>query len=102
MSVLKEVASKPNEFQSAVTTYAAVMLSSKCKQIWELAGGIGKSRIIAALGLILLSKSECHKVHFVIPIEGLMNRDAQEFKDYWEISGNSDKIEYHCDLEFKL
>jgi len=51
------------------------MLSSKRKQIWELAGGIGKSRIIAALGLILLSKTEGHKVHFVIPIEGLMNRD---------------------------
>ena len=31
-----------------------------------------------------------------------MNRDSLEFKDYWEISGNSDKIEYHYDLEFKL
>ena len=78
------------------------MLSSKRKQIWELAGGIGKSRIIATLGLILLSNTECHKVHFVIPIEGLMNHDSLKFKDYWEISGKSDKIEYHCDLEFKL
>ena len=31
-----------------------------------------------------------------------MNRDSLEFKDYWEISGNNDKIEYHYDLEFKL
>ena len=31
-----------------------------------------------------------------------MNRDASEFKDYWEISGNNHKIEYHYDLEFKL
>ena len=31
-----------------------------------------------------------------------MNRDSLEFKDYWEISGNNDKIEYHYNLDFKL
>ena len=31
-----------------------------------------------------------------------MNRDASAFKDYWEISGNNDKIEYHYNLDFKL
>lgn len=50
-------------------------------------GGSGKSRIITVLGLILLTKNACSKLHYVIPSEGLMNRDKKEFSDYWLLSG---------------
>ena len=50
--------------------------------MWELQAGIGKSRIIATIGLMLMSQLVCNRIHIVIPNAALVRRDSEEFDDY--------------------
>ena len=49
--------------------------------MWELPAGMGKSRVIATMALMLLL-NHCKKVHIVVPIEALMERDKAEYNEY--------------------
>lgn len=76
-------------------------ISDHPAQIWELGGGIGKSRIAATLGLMLLSTRACTRVYFVIPNRGLIVRDREEFKTYWRLSQQESNVEYVDGIDFK-
>ena len=49
--------------------------------MWELLGGMGKSRVIATMAFMLIEQGYS-KVHIVLPTVALMNRDQEEFNDY--------------------
>ena len=66
-----------------------------------LPSGIGKSRIIPTLGLILLFLGLANRIHIVIPNESLLRRDKNEYQDYWKMSNLSNKVEYHSNAKFK-
>ena len=66
--------------------------------MWELLGGMGKSRVIATMALMLLEQGYS-KVHILLPTVALMNRDKEEFSDYWVKSCNVQKVEYHKNFE---
>jgi len=63
---------------------------------------MGKSRVIATMGLMLLLFRGYKRVHFVYPTESLKAREQEEFADYWAKSGTSDSISYHTNLSFKM
>ena len=52
-----------------------------------LLSGSGKSRIIPALGVLLLAIGAARHVHVLIPGGGLLRRDREEYADYWELAG---------------
>lgn len=64
--------------------------------MWELLGGMGKSRIIATMSLMMLTHSQINKVHIVVPIPALMERDKKEFAQYFTLSSMQDCVEFHC------
>jgi hypothetical protein len=76
-------------------------LNDQRAQVWELGGGIGKSRIAATLGMMLLSTSAYTRVYFVIPNRGLIARDREEFKSYWRLSQHESNVEYVDGINFK-
>ena len=67
-----------------------------------MAPGTGKSRIIATTALAALLWTECTKVHLVFPNESLMMRDSEEFTEFWLLSSNEDKVQYHSSVEFEM
>ena len=69
--------------------------------MWELLGGMGKSRVIATMAFMLIEQGYS-KVHIVLPTVALMNRDKEEFNDYWVISDNVQKVEYHTNFGFEI
>ena len=69
--------------------------------MWDLLGGMGKSRVIATMAFMLIEQGYS-KVHIVLPTVALMNRDKQEFDDYWTKSSNGQKVEYHTDFNFDM
>ena len=69
--------------------------------MWELLGGMGKSRVIATMALMLLEQGYS-KFHILLPTVALMNRDKEEFSDYWVKSCNVQKVEYHTNFEFDM
>jgi len=71
-------------------------------QIWDLPGGMGKSRVVATMGLMLLLFGGYKRVHFVYPTESLKVREEEEFADYWAKSGTSDSVSYHTNFNFKM
>ena len=69
--------------------------------MWELLGGMGKSRVIATMAFMLIEWGYS-KVHIVLPTVALMNRDKEEFNDYWAKSNNGQKVEYHTNFGFEI
>ena len=69
--------------------------------MWDLLGGMGKSRVIATMAFMLINHGYS-KVHIVIPIVALMNRDKEEFNDYWAKINNGQKVEYHTNFDFDM
>jgi hypothetical protein len=64
--------------------------------------GQGKSRITATAAAIALTLDMFTKVHLVFENKHLMERDQQDFEDYWILlSCEDNKIEYHVGLDFK-
>jgi hypothetical protein len=67
----------------ACAAFAKESLANYPRQIWELGAGIGKSRIAATLGLMLLCSGTYTSIYFVIPSKGLLARSQDEFRTYW-------------------
>jgi hypothetical protein len=63
---------------------------------------MGKSRVVATMGLMLILYRGYKKVHFVYPTNSLKEREEEEFDDYWVKSGKSDYVSYHSDFEFTM
>ena len=99
--ILSEVTNKLNELQKTIAAYISTAITDCNRQIWELGPGIGKSRIAAATGFMLLSSEVYKSVHFVIPNAGLKKRDMDDFDDYWELSKYASKVTYHDSIDFK-
>ena len=98
---LKSVNSAPNDYQTCIAAYAILKLNQSPSQMWELLGGMGKSRVIATMAFMLIERGYS-KVHIVLPTVALMNRDKEEFNDYWAKSNNGQKVEYHTNFEFEI
>ena len=81
-AVLREVSKAPSEMQLAISIYIALKFVTTKRQIWNLLSGSGKSRIIPALGLMLLTLGLVRRVHVLIPGAGLLKRDRDEYGDY--------------------
>jgi hypothetical protein len=63
--------------------------------------GQGKSRITATAAAIALTLDMFTKVHLVFESKHLMERDQQDFEDYWILLGfDESKVEYHIGLDF--
>ena len=100
-SIASQVRCPPNALQEAVATYVMSLLTRSPRQMWQLRGGIGKSRGIAYRGLIGLLSLGLPRVHFVLPNKMLMQRELQEFGDYWRLSQSEDRVAYHCAFDFQ-
>ena len=98
---LKSVNSAPNDHQTCIAAYAILKLNHSPSQMWELMGGMGKSRVIATMAFMLIEWGYS-KVHIVLPTVALMNRDKEEFDDYWAKSNNGQKVEYHTNFDFTM
>jgi len=54
------------------------------RQFYTWIGGGGKSRIMAAIGLLTLTTAKkFRKVHFVFSNKLLLEKDQSDFKDLW-------------------
>ncbi len=69
------------------------------RQLWKVASGYGKSRIVAAVILLALLKGQFSKVHLLFNDEYLMKRDQEEFKQYWYFVSEG-LVVYHCNTDF--
>ena len=78
--------------QSGIGIYIALKFVTTKRQIWNLLSGSGKSRIIPALGLMLLTLGLVRRVHVLIPGAGLLKRDRDEYGDYWELAGYESSV----------
>ena len=87
--------------QEAIACYAVASLATIKHQLWELYASIGKSRIIACIGLMALSSKVVKTVHIVVPNAALKRRDESDFGDYWKFSGLETCVKYHDKLDFK-
>ena len=87
--------------QEAIACYAVASLATIKHQLWELYASIGKSRIIACIGLMALSSKVVKTVHIVVPNAALKRRDESDFGDYWKFSGLEMCVKYHDKLDFK-
>lgn len=90
----------PNNWQLATAEYAAANFFKHPKQIWSVGSGMGKSRVAAAIALILLTKYSVNKVYMVFDSAALLQRDQQAFAAYWILNQVVDKVEYHVGLNF--
>ena len=70
--------------------------------MWDLLGGMGKSWVVATIGLMLLLTTEYNMVHFVYATEALKIREMQELDDYWIKSNTSGRVHYHTDFNFQM
>lgn len=61
---------------------------------------MGKSRIIATASLIAAMNGIT--VNIVFPNSVLLQRDREDFKDYWQLSSSEEKVKYHQDLNFSV
>ena len=100
--VLREVSKAPSEMQLAISIYIALKFVTTKRQIWNLLSGSGKSRIIPALGLMLLTLGLVRRVHVLIPGAGLLKRDRDEYGDYWELAGYESSVQYHDTTRFEI
>jgi len=98
--IMSEVSNRPDQMQEAIAGYIAVTLSTFRFQVWELQCGLGKSRILHCLGLLLLVGGFYKRVHFVMPSLALISRDKADHSDYWELSKMNEKVSYHDSLDF--
>ena len=97
---LKDTDKPPNTLQLAVASCAVQLLEVHSKQFHTWVGGGGKSRIMAAIGLlILLTQPTVRMVRFVFINELLMLKDQQDFAGLWELLPNSSKVGYQIGLE---
>ena len=87
--------------QEAISAYASATLQVEKWQMWQLVCGIGKSRIIHSIGLMLLSLKDFKAVHIVIPNKALLKRDKKDFADYWCLGSLEGRVHYHEDLNFR-
>ena len=66
--------------------------------MWDLLGGMGKSRVVHTMALMLLLQGY-DRVHIVLPTQSLMNRELNEFKDFFR-GDEAGKVDYHTDFSF--
>jgi len=59
---------------------------------------MGKSRVIHTMALMLLLLGH-KRVHIVLPTQSLMDREMNEFKDFFR-GNESGRVSYHKDFEF--
>ncbi len=86
--VLRTSKLEPNNLQFALAQYAAIRAISVSHQLWTIPTGQGKSRISHTMALLLLSTGLLRDhVHMVFPTERLMDRDRDEFAQFWKLSG---------------
>ena len=99
-TVLRALDAGPNDRQACIAAYSVTQLETVNSQMWELPAGMGKSRVIATMALILALSN--FKVHIVVPIEALMERDKKEYNEYWVKSNTSGCVVYHTGLNFEI
>lgn len=100
--MLNEAENKPNSRQQAFAQFVVGKLYSTQRQLCVVPSGQGKSRITATAAAIALTLDMFSKVHLVFENKHLMERDQQDFEDYWILlSCDESKIEYHVGLDFQ-
>lgn len=100
--VLRAVNLQPNDPQTAIAAYAILSLQKEPSQIWDLLGGMGKSRVIATMALMCLLSLGFEKVHIVLPAQSLMKLAQAEFNDYWVKSNTVGRVIYHNNFDFEI
>lgn len=98
--VLRMAKSGPNDIQTCIAAYAILKLNQSPSQMWDLLGGMGKSRVIHTMALMLLLQGY-KRVHIVLPTQSLMNREMDEFKDFFR-GNESGRVLYHMDFSFEM
>lgn len=61
---------------------------------------MGKSRVVHTMALMLLLQGY-DRVHIVVPTESQVNREMEEFKDFFR-GDEASKIQYHTDFSFQM
>jgi hypothetical protein len=70
------------------------------KQLWDVPPSQGKGRIGATTGGIVLLIGMAPVVHFIYDNQDLLERDQEEFKDYWRTIGKEDCVKHHVGFDF--
>ena len=68
--------------------------------MWDLLGGMGKSRVVHTMALMLLLQGY-ERVHIVLPTQSLMDREMNEFCDFFR-GDESGRVSYHTDFGFEM
>jgi reverse gyrase len=68
--------------------------------MWDLLGGMGKSRVVHTMALMLLLQGY-ERVHIVLPTQSLVDREMNEFNDFFR-GDESGRVSYHMDFEFEM
>jgi len=75
-------------------------IHNRKKQLWQIYGGQGKSRIMAAAGAHALTKTIISHVHFVFPTAHLMERDKGLYIRFFDLMDLEEKVHYYDNLDF--
>jgi hypothetical protein len=63
--------------------------------IWQIAGGTGKTRVIAVAAMSALLWLNCSEIHIVVSNGALMRKDSAELADYWALASFQERVVYH-------
>ena len=77
----------PSSIQLGISHYATLKSLTVKKQLWMMFTGNGKSRILAALGINLLTLGLATRILMLNPSASLLERDKIDYQDYWSLSG---------------
>jgi hypothetical protein len=89
---LKECANAPNNKQTAIAQSAIEVLQKYPQQVLVVKGGQGKSRIAAMIAFIAVETGVAERVHMVYTNRILKEKDQDDFKQLWSISGHVDAV----------